>query len=193
MVTATQQFPGHNEQPIFYHHWSPDDGMEVRAVVQIAHGMAEHSARYARFAEALTARGFAVYANDHRGHGQTASGLDDVGYFEDGSFWEKTLADLHLLNLRIRAEYPETPIFLFGHSMGSMLWRHYIVLHQGPLNGVVLCGTGSDPGMLGRIGIMVAGIQATFRGRKVRSKTMNALAFGTFNSYFKPTERLSTG
>ena len=186
MIISTQQFSGYQDQPVFYHCWSPNSEVKIRAVLQIAHGMAEHSARYARFAEVITAQGFVVYASDHRGHGQTAPSLDEVGYFEEGDFWEKTLCDLHILNRKIREEHPEIPVFLFGHSMGSMLWRNYAALHREPLNGMVLSGTGGDPGALGRIGAIVAGIQTSLRGRKVRSKTMNALAFGSFNSHFKP-------
>ena len=55
---------------VFVHRWLPED--TPKAIVQIAHGLAEHSGRYARFAETLTDHGYAVYASDHRGHGRTS-------------------------------------------------------------------------------------------------------------------------
>src|SRR3954470_10893273 len=77
------------------HKWLPDAGVTPRAVVHIAHGMAEHGARYARLAEALTARGYVVYANDHRGHGKTARTDAEVGFFAASQGWKRVLRDLH--------------------------------------------------------------------------------------------------
>ncbi len=186
MQTVTNTFAGIDQKEIFYHQWLPDDGSKLQAIVQIAHGMAEHSQRYHRFAEVLTKEGMAVYANDHRGHGKTAGDLSKVGYFEEGSFWEKTLEDLHTFNQLIRNAHPGVPIFLLGHSMGSMLWRHYIAQYPEPLQGVILSGTGGDPGFIGKVGVLVAQLQTVIRSRKVRSKTLNAMAFGAFNNHFKP-------
>ena len=75
---------------IFVRRWLPDG--EPRAAVQIAHGLAEHSARYARLAQALTDAGYAVYANDHRGHGQSAR-AEDLGFFADSDGWAKCVVD----------------------------------------------------------------------------------------------------
>ena len=70
---------------LFVQQWLPDG--PVTGVVHISHGMGEHGARYARLAEVLTGRGWAVYANDHRGHGQTAASDADLGHFADDGGW----------------------------------------------------------------------------------------------------------
>jgi alpha-beta hydrolase superfamily lysophospholipase len=69
MQNTTFTFTSSDGEEVFVYRWAPDG--EPRAVVQVAHGMGEHAARYQRLAEALTDRGYVVYANDHRGHGRS--------------------------------------------------------------------------------------------------------------------------
>ena len=168
------------------YHWLPETGSQTRAVVQIAHGMAEHAARYERFARALCAAGFAVYANDHRGHGRTAGTLENLGYFAGANGWDRVVADMRQLSGIIRERHPGRPLFLFGHSMGSLLARSYITLHGAGLGGVLLSGTPADPGLLGRVGLTAARLVACCKGRRAPSPLLNALSFGKFNQNFKP-------
>jgi alpha-beta hydrolase superfamily lysophospholipase len=170
---------------IFVYRWLPDDESRIRAAVQIAHGMAEHAARYAGFAEALCAAGFAVYANDHRGHGKTAGVLEQVGYFGDDG-WPRVVADIHQLSRIIRDTHPGLPLFLFGHSMGSLLARSYILEHGAGLKGVVLSGIPADPGLLGKIGLPLARLVALLKGARTPSPFLNRMSFGKFNQPFKP-------
>lgn len=122
--------------------WAPEG--EPRAVVQIQHGLAEHAARYRRFAEALTASGYLVYAPDARGSGLSARG--DLGNWgADG--WEGWVDDLAVLNRRIREDNPGLKVALFGHSMGSFAAQQYLLDHAGDVDAVVLSGTG-DPAVL---------------------------------------------
>src|SRR5271169_204129 len=102
---------------LFVYRWLPDG--PPRAVVQIAHGLAEHAARYARVAEALCRAGYAVYADDHRGHGRTATTTGDLGYFAESDGWNRCVNDLWQLNQQIRADFPQAPIAILGHSLGS--------------------------------------------------------------------------
>ena len=171
---------------IFYHQWLPKEKESIKAIVQIAHGMAEHSDRYSRFAEALTKKGFAVYANDHRGHGQTAGSLENVGYFADENGWKLVLEDMHKLTETIKRNHPGMPVFLFGHSMGSFLSRNYIFLYGSEIKGVILSGTGGDPGLLGKIGHFVAKRESKKKGKKFRSPLLKKMSFGKFNDAFKP-------
>lgn len=186
MKSDTFTFKASDGVQIFTYKWLPDDVSAVKGAVQIAHGMAEHAARYERFAGVLTKAGYAVYANDHRGHGKTAGSLENLGYFADENGWEKVVNDMHTLTGIIKKEHPGKPFFLFGHSMGSFLSRHYSMLYGSELTGLVLSGTGGDPGALGKIGLFVAGVEAKFRGKKAKSDMMNKLSFGAFNSAFKP-------
>lgn len=170
---------------IFYRQWLPEKPKSIKAVVQIAHGMAEHSLRYERFADTLT-RNHAVYANDHRGHGQTAGSLENVGYFADENGWYKVVDDMHTLTRIIHKNHPGTPVFLLGHSMGSLLARNYIFLYGHDISGVILSGTGGDPGLLGKIGYWIAEREAKTKGKKYRSPVLKKLSFGKFNKPFKP-------
>jgi len=115
--------------------WMPS---ESKAVVQIAHGMGEHAARYDWVAGKLNDAGYAVFADDHRGHGDTAG--EHLGYMgPDG--WNRTLADLYELNRHCRGLYPEKPLCLLGHSMGSTLAQQYLTRHAHSIDAVVLSGS----------------------------------------------------
>jgi alpha-beta hydrolase superfamily lysophospholipase len=70
--------------------------------------------------------------------------------------------------------------------MGSFLSRHYAMLYTKELTGLVLSGTGGDPGALGKIGLFIATIEAKLKGKKAKSEIMTKLSFGAFNGAFKP-------
>ena len=110
-----------------------------RAIVQIAHGMAEHAGRYRRLTDALTAAGYAVYANDHRGHGASAS-VHGLGEFGPGGF-QTLVDDLAAVSRLAQAERPNAGLILLGHSMGSFAAQLYLVEHHTRLAGLVLSGT----------------------------------------------------
>jgi len=171
---------------IFTYKWMPEEASSIRGIVQIAHGMAEHAGRYERFAEVLTKAEYAVYANDHRGHGKTAGSQEEIGYFADENGWGKAVEDMHTLTGIVKKENPNKPLFLFGHSMGSFLSRHYSMLYANELSGLILSGTGGDPGVIGKIGLFIAKVNAKFYGKKAKSEIMNKLSFSSFNGAFKP-------
>lgn len=110
-----------------------------KAIVQIAHGMAEHARRYRRLMAALTGAGYAVYANDHRGHGASASthGLGDFGPVG----FAYVVSDMASLSRIAEAEAPGTPLVLLGHSMGSFAAQLYLLEHHARLSGLILSGT----------------------------------------------------
>ena len=122
--------------------WAPDGA--PRAVVQVQHGLAEHAARYRRFAEALTAAGYLVYAPDGRGSGRTAAGRYGQ-WGPDG--WLGWVEDLARLNARIRAVNPGLPVALFGHSMGSFASQQYVLDHSADIDALVLSGTTEVSGL----------------------------------------------
>ena len=186
MKTETFFFDGSDKAKIFSYKWSPDDGIKIAGAVQIAHGMAEHAARYERFAAFLTSNGFVVYANDHRGHNKTAGSLENTGFFADKNGWALVVEDMHILTGKIKEQNPGLPIFLFGHSMGSFLSRNYIYTYPDEFTGVILSGTGGNPGLLGKVGKMIAGIEKSIKGPRHRSTLLNGLSFGSFNKPFKP-------
>ena len=166
---------------VFVHRWLPEDS--TKAIVQIAHGLAEHSGRYARFAETLTNHGYAVYASDHRGHGRT-SGPRGVFAPKDG--WEAVVDDLHAVTEQAREEHPGLPVFLAGMSMGSFLSRSYAARFGSELAGLVLLGTAGGAGAIGKVGLAIASAQARVRGHDHVSELLNSMSFGRFNAAFKP-------
>lgn len=113
----------------------------ARGVVQIAHGLGEHSGRYAETIAVLQDAGLTVYANDHRGHGRTAASPEHFGDFGEGGF-DLLVDDMFQLTLIAKEENPEKPFILLGHSMGSFAAQQYILDYSDSLNGLVLSGSG---------------------------------------------------
>ena len=119
------------------HRWQ---GPTQRAIIQLAHGMGEHSLRYRPLADALTQAGYVVYANEHRGHGKGASDRGELGEFGPRGF-AGLVDDMALLSRHARAAHPDLPLILVGHSMGSFATQYYLVRHSELLSGAVLSGT----------------------------------------------------
>lgn len=169
--------------PLYVNRWFVDEA--PKAVVMIAHGMAEHSGRYARLATALVEAGFAVYAHDQRGHGRSAEhGI--VGHYADQHGWSKVVNDLACINHHIRHQYRDTPIFLLAHSMGSYIGQAYLMQHSCSLQGAILSGSNYQPVSLYRAAELIARFERWRQGPTGRSALLEFLSFGSFNKAFKP-------
>jgi len=155
-------------------------------VVQIAHGLAEHAGRYARMAEALNAAGYAVYANDHRGHGKTCKDKADLGFFAERNGWRRCVDDLWMLNRHIATEHPGAPLVLLGHSMGATLAEQFIGDHGDALAGAVLCAPSGKPPLLAAIGRLIMRLERWRTGPRGHSKVVQSLTFEAFNKQFAP-------
>jgi alpha-beta hydrolase superfamily lysophospholipase len=166
------------------HRWLPEG--KPKAAVQIAHGLAEHGARYARLAEALCGAGYAVYAGDHRGHGLTAKSPEDLGFFAESEGWNACISDLRQLNAHVAAEQSGAPVFLMGHSLGSFMAQHFIGQFGWTLAGAVLSATSGKPPAIAAAGAMIARLERRRIGPRGRSALLNALLFGQFNRPFAP-------
>jgi len=148
--------------------------------------MAEHSDRYAKFAEYLNTLGIAVFAADHRGHGATAS-EDEIGWFAESDGWNRVADDaFELANFITSQQYVNTT-FLLGHSMGSFLARTVMVKHPDFYSGVIIMGTGCGKGIVGKIGKLICKREIKKNGPKSPGITMNKLSFGAYNKAFEPT------
>lgn len=183
MRSETFSLAGRDGASIHVYRWLPD--AEVRAVVQIAHGMAEHAARYARFAEALTAAGYAVYADDHRGHGKTTSDAD-LGHFADRDGWDLVLSDLRALGARAKEEQADKKVIFFGHSMGSFFGQRILQKYWRDYDGMILSGSNAPGSVLERLGGGVARLERLRGGPRGKSALLSFLSFGSFNDAFKP-------
>lgn len=171
---------------IYTYRWLPEEG-DTKAVVQISHGMAETAARYERFAEGLTKSGYAVYCNDHRGHGKTAGSVEKLGYLADSDGFNWLVKDMHELTEIIKKENPSLPVFIFGHSMGSFLTQKYISNYGNEIKGAILSGTNGKGGIIVDIGLLIAKNECKKIGRKSKSEKLNKMSFGSYNNSFKPT------
>lgn len=165
------------------HHWRSEE--PPHALVMIAHGMAEHGGRYARFATALVGAGFEVYAHDQRGHGLSAE-PDQLGHYADSDGWSKVVRDLAALNHHMRQQHPGLPIVLFAHSMGSYIAQSYLMQHSCSVQAVVLSGSNYQPVALYRSAELIARFERWRQGPRGRSALIERLSFGSFNRAFKP-------
>jgi alpha-beta hydrolase superfamily lysophospholipase len=163
----------------------PPENVPIKGTVQIVHGLGETALRYQRFAAELTNEGYLVFANDHRGHGRTAGHVDQIGIFDRDDFL-KMYHDTLLLTDRIRDQYPEYPIYLFGHSMGSFLVQKIIYQSPYKVKGVILSGTNGKQGFMLHIGKWLAIVISLFKGETYRSTWLDYLTLGQLNNPFRP-------
>ncbi|MBE6990721.1 MAG: alpha/beta hydrolase [Ruminococcaceae bacterium] len=165
--------------------WVPE-GRDIIGVLQIAHGVAEHIARYDGFARFLNEQGIAVVGHDHLGHGQSVTANGTPVYFGDGNTWDTVVDDLYTLHLRIKERFPDAPLFLMGHSMGSFLARTYLIRYPGTVRAAIIMGTGWQNEATLAAGLAVAKIIINRSGEDAVSDLVTNLAFGSYNKAFAP-------
>lgn len=165
--------------------WKPEQG-EVKAVLQIIHGMVEFIDRYEEFAEYLTQRGIAVVGNDHLGHGMSVISRDEYGFFCEKNGNAAVLKDIHHLKKLTEKSFGNIPYYMLGHSMGSFLLRQYLCLRGEELDGAVIMGTGTKPVPLLKTGRGLCRAMAAIFGWHHRSILIDRMAFGGYNKHFKP-------
>ena len=158
--------------------WIPEG--EVKAVLQIAHGMVEHIERYADFAAYMAENGIYVVGHSHLGHGKSMISKEKMGYFASPNGNDCVIGDIHSLRIMTQEKYPKVPYFLMGHSMGSFLTRQYLGMYGSGLSGAIIMGTGEQPDMILAGGKLICKIIAAFKGWEHRSDFVNSLAIGKF-------------
>lgn len=168
---------------------SPVDGLQIRgfmllpagkprAVVQFAHGMSEHKARYLDLMKALTSEGYACAIADHRGHGESISCDIELGYFGANGA-DALVTDMIQLTDELDRQFPEMPLFLFGHSMGALAAKVYIRRRDDHLRGLILCGI-SKQNPVAVPGLALCGVLSKVQGKRHKSKLLDNLATGAF-------------
>ena len=159
--------------------------LDVKGIVQICHGMAEHLERYEEFIDFLTSSGYVVFIHDHLGHGKSVKNDDELGFFGEKDGYKTLVSDVKLVTDLAKDKYPELPVFLFGHSMGSFIARYYTQLYSAGIKGAVFCGTaGPNPGA--KVGVMLANMIIKQKGSHYRSKLIDKIAFGSYNKKCRP-------
>lgn len=148
-----------------------------RGVVQVNHGLAEHAARYARFAEVLRSYGLAVYAHDHRGHGHTKAPGAPLGSFGAEPAAQKVIADVAAVHDLIATEHPGVPVIVFGHSMGSLIAMNFVLAHSHRIAGAAIWNGNFSAGLLGRLAQAVLAWEKFRLGSDVPSRILPKLTF----------------
>ncbi len=161
--------------------WEPQD--EPAAVIQIFHGLGEHSARYDRFARAAVVCGYAVCAHDHRGHGP---GAGKLGYFAPAKGWDLLVSDGRVVTEFLQDRYAQRAIVLLGHSMGSYIAQSYAMRYGAELAALILSGSTWPPRLLARVGRLAARILSWRHGKSGVSPLLDQIGFGNFNKQFEP-------
>ena len=159
---------------------------EIKAILQIAHGMQEFIDRYENFAKYLCDKGYLVTGNDHLGHGGSINIEEDWGYFVDENGNKAVLDDVYELTKITKELYPNKPYFLLGHSMGSFYARQYLCEYGNELNAAIIMGTGHQPLATVQAGMVACRMFALGKGWHYRSNAINAMAFGSYNKKFEP-------
>ncbi|MGN0187805.1 MAG: alpha/beta fold hydrolase [Paludibacteraceae bacterium] len=165
---------------------TPNAIVVPKAIVQIVHGMCEHKERYLPFMQFLNTCGYVCIIHDHRGHGKSLRSTDDLGYFYDGGY-KAMIHDTHAVTTWAKQHFPDLPLYLFGHSMGSMVVRSYTKRYDNELAGLIVCGSPSyNAGSIAGRG--VAKLLSLLRGSHHRSAFIQKLAFGNYNKHFGPAQ-----
>ena len=166
--------------------WRPET--DVKAVLQICHGMVEYIDRYNDFAQYLAERGVCVVGHDHLGHGKSVQSEEHLGFFHESHGNKYVITDIHKLRRMTEKDYAGVPYFMMGHSMGSFLLRQYLTMRAEGLAGAIIMGTGYMPHGLLAAGQMVCRTIAAVKGWQYRSEFMNQLGMGGYNKQFEPSE-----
>ena len=143
------------------------DKKPYRAVVQLVHGMSEHKERYIPFMQYLAKLGYVVVIHDHRGHGKSVKHQDDLGFTYGGGA-QAMLQDIRTVNRKIHAYYPELPLILMGHSMGSLAVRAFVAEHDSCVDMLIVCGSPSYNTAM-PLGVAIAKTEKAVFGPRHRS------------------------
>lgn len=180
----TYSFPSHTgNTDIFVQSLSPADPSCIKGIIQIVHGMAEHTDRYLDVAKYLCGQGYFVIMHDHAGHGRSVKSDEDDGYFADKDGWLCLVDDVYEVSKIAKKAVPDKKLIIWGHSMGSFITRKYIAKYKDSAAAAVICGTsGANPGAAA--GILIANLIASVKGNRYKSKMINNIAFGSYNKRF---------
>lgn len=160
----------------------PEEGVDIRGVVQLVHGMAEYKERYLPLMEYLAGKGIACVIHDHRGHGKSLREEEDKGFLY-GVGGDGLVEDTVQVTQYAKQRFSDAPIVLLGHSMGSLVARCYLRKNDWNLKGLILSGPPTEnPAAKG--GLALAKMQKTLRGGRSPGKMLEGIAFGGYYKRF---------
>ncbi len=155
-----------------------------RAIVQIIHGIAEYIDRYDEFMSFLADNGIIAVGTDHLGHGKSIESEEQTGFFAYDNGWDYAVRDEEVLRLAMHENYPELPIIVFGHSMGSFMARTLLIRYPDAFNAAIISGTGNQGAALVNGGLFMGNLVTGLKGAHHYSKFLNNLAFGSYNKIY---------
>lgn len=158
---------------------------EPKAIVQIIHGIAEYIDRYDEFMSFLADNGIIAVGTDHLGHGKSIESEEQTGFFAYDNGWDYAVRDEEVLRLAMHENYPELPIIVFGHSMGSFMARTLLIRYPDAFNAAIISGTGNQGAALVNGGLFMGNLVTGLKGAHHYSKFLNNLAFGSYNKIYE--------
>jgi alpha-beta hydrolase superfamily lysophospholipase len=150
----------------------------ARGIVQINHGLAEHAARYARFAKALSSAGYHVYAHDHRGHGFTKAPDAPLGRLAEKDGGQRVLDDVLAVRRHAQSAHAGLPLVIFGHSMGGLIAMNSVLRDPEGLAGAGIWNCNFSAGIMGGLAKLILAGERMFLGSDVPSQILPKLTFG---------------
>ncbi len=153
---------------------------EPKAAVQIVHGMCEYIERYEEFISFLCANGILVFGHDHLGHGKSVVSEEYLGYFAPNHGWQYLAKDTMRMTKIMKKQYPNTPFYILGHSMGSLVTRTVIAKRSDLYCGALLLGT-LNTRIAADAGIVLMKAVCRIKGEFSRSKAADSAVFGMNN------------
>lgn len=163
------------------------ENMPVRGIVQIVHGMQEHKERYLHFMQFLAMHGFACIAHDHRGHGKSVLDKKDLGYFYDET-GDAIVEDVNDVIKDLQFRYPHVPVFLFGHSMGSLVVRKYLKKYDDRICGLIVCGAVYE-NKAAKAGLKLVHRISKLKGDRAYSDVVEKISTGSFDRGIPGTQK----
>ncbi|KQV82843.1 alpha/beta hydrolase [Rhizobium sp. Root1220] len=177
MFAETQRLQAAETSLAFHHEPATAD---AGGILVISHGLAEHSKRYAGFAHAMSARGYHVYAHDHRGHGETSASDAPIGQFARRNGVGRVLADVAAMRDHAVQQHPGLPVVLFGHSMGGLIALNAAVTYPDKFDALAIWNSNFNPGIAGRVAQALLFAERALKGSDVPSALLPKLTFETW-------------
>ena len=150
-----------------------------KGIVQISHGMQEHKERYFDFMEFLAKNGYTSIIHDHRGHGKSVKTELDLGYFYTDDI-NYIIDDLYDVTCYAKNKYKNLKVYLFSHSMGTLVSRCYIKKYDSEIEKLILCGPATRNSM-DKLGIKLC----SFMESKKYNRLLNKITFKNYNKGYK--------
>lgn len=179
-----------DEYEVKINRWLPDSEEEIKGIVILNHGLAEHSMRYDRLGSILVENGYILSAHDMRGHGATAENAVSknkglFGKLADSNGYTRVIEDLKEIIDQLKKDFPDKKIILLGHSFGSFVSQGFIEKYGKEIDGCILCGTAGPRNATVVVGHLFVKIVKLFNDKNKVVPLLDKVAFSGYNAHIK--------